>query len=164
MFYVNLNSVMYRCPHRDALIVLGDFNPVTGTERADYEICVGFHGSGTRNNNSSFLLNFVRSRRLRIGGSSYQRPALHHWTWYSNAVGVAKEINHILVSTRWMILQNCRVFSECRVLVVASLKLHVKSRKPPRCNHTMFHLEKLKDLTCAQQYAVTVSNRFEGPW
>ena len=46
-------------------------------------------------------------------------------------------------------------------LVVASLKLHVKSRKPPRYNHTVFHLEKLKDLTCAQEYAVTtVSNRF----
>ena len=25
----------------------------------------------------------------------------------------------------------------------------------------MFHLEKLKDLTCAHEYAVTVSNRFE---
>ena len=59
-----------------------------------------------------------------------------------------------------MILQNCRVFSECRVLVVASLKLHVKSRKPPRCNHIVFLLEKLKDLICAQEYVVTVSNRF----
>ena len=43
--------------------------------------------------------------------------------------------------------------------LVASLKLHIKSRKPPKCNHTVFHLEKL-DLTCAQEYAVTVSNRF----
>ena len=25
---------------------------------------------------------------------------------------------------------------------------------------TLFHLEKLKDLTCAQEYAVTVSNQF----
>ena len=25
----------------------------------------------------------------------------------------------------------------------------------------MFHLEKLKDLTCAQQYVVTVSKRFK---
>ena len=43
-------------------------------------------------------------------------------------------------------------------LIVATLKLHVKSRKPPRCDHTMFHLEKLKDLTCAEEYMVTVSN------
>ena len=78
-------------------------------------------------------------------GYWYQRPALHRWTWYNNAGGVAKEIDHILVSTHSS---------------VASLKLHVKSRKPPRCNHTVFYLEKLKDLTCAQEYAVTVSNRF----
>ena len=30
----------------------------------------------------------------------------------------------------------------------------------PRCHHTVFHFEKLKDLTCAQEYAVTVSSRF----
>ena len=39
------------CSHslnKDTLIVLDDFNAVTGTERADYELCVGPHGSGTR--------------------------------------------------------------------------------------------------------------------
>ena len=40
-------------------------------------------------------------------------------------------------------------------------QLDVKSRKLPICNLTVFQLEKLKYLTCAQQYAVTVSNRFE---
>ena len=125
---------------------------------AGSEICVG--PNGNRNDNSSFFLNFARSRRLRIAGSWYYRLALHCWTWYSNA-------DHILVSTRWRTLQNCRVFrsaeffaTDHRLLVVASLKLHVKSRKPPRRNHTVFYLEKLKDLTFAQEYAVTVSNRF----
>ena len=32
MFYAKLDSVL--CLRRDALIVLGDFNAVTGTERA----------------------------------------------------------------------------------------------------------------------------------
>ena len=77
-----------------------------------------------------------------------------------------KEIDRILVSTRWRILQNCRVCRSAEFsatdhrLVVALLKLHIKSRKPPRRNHTVFHLEKLKDLKCAQDYAVTVTNRF----
>ena len=48
MFYAKLDSVLDQCPHCDALIVLGDFNAVTGSERAGYEICVGPHGSGTR--------------------------------------------------------------------------------------------------------------------
>ena len=52
-----------------------------------------------------------------------------------------------------------RDFSDCCVFatdhrLVASFKLHVKSR------NTVFHLEKLKDLTCTQEYAVTVSNWF----
>ena len=80
MFYAKLDSLLEQCPHRDALIVLGDFNAVTGTERAGYEICVGCHGSGTRNDDSSFRLNFARSRRQRIAASWYQRPALHRWT------------------------------------------------------------------------------------
>ncbi|KAG0723374.1 Craniofacial development protein 2 [Chionoecetes opilio] len=116
MFYAKLDSVLKQCPPRDTLIVLGDFNATTGTVRDGYESCVGPHGSGTRNTNSSLLLNFARSRRLRI--------ADHR-------------------------------------LVVATLKLHVKSRRISRGNHTVLHLEKLKDLTCAHEYAVAVSNQFD---
>ncbi|KAG0715745.1 hypothetical protein GWK47_000119 [Chionoecetes opilio] len=95
------------------------------------------------------------------------RPELHRWTWYSNAGGKAKEIDHILISTRWRILQNCRVYRSAEFfatdhrLVVATLKLYVKSRRISRGNHTVFNLEKLKDLTCAHEHAVAVSNRFD---
>ena len=114
MYYAKHDSVLDQCPHRDALIVLGAFNVVTGTERAGNEICVGPHGSGTRNDNSSFLLNFARSRRRRIAGSWYQRPVLHRWTWYSNARRLAKEINHILVSTHGIL--ELQGFSKCQFL------------------------------------------------
>ena len=114
------------------------------------------HVTGTGNDKSSFLLNLGRSRRLRIAGS------LHR----CNAGGVAKEIDHILVRTYWRILQNCRVFQSVKFfvidhrLIVGTLKHNVKVRKPRRCDHTMLYLEKLKDLTCAQEYAVTVSYQF----
>ena len=100
MFYAKLDSVLHQCPSCDEFIVLSDFNAVTGSERASYEICAGPHGFDTRNDNSSFLPNFARCRKLRVAGSWYQRPVLYHWTWYSNAGGVAKEIDNILVSTR----------------------------------------------------------------
>ena len=45
--------------------------------------------------------------------------------------------------------------------ITGLLLLHSSFMSSPRCYHTVFHLEKLKDLTCAQEYAVTVSNRFE---
>ena len=165
MFYATIDSILDKCLHCDALIVLGDFNVVTGTESAGYEICWP-PWFWYRKYNSSFLLNFARSRRPRIAGSWCQRPALHRWTWYINTGGVTKEIDHILVRPRWSILQNRRVYRSTEFfatnhrLVVAALKLHVKSRNFPRCDHTVFHLEKLKDLTCAQEYAVTVSNYF----
>ena len=55
-----LNSTLLdQCLRHDAFIVLGDFNAVTGTERAGYEICVGPHDSGTRNDSISFLQNFA---------------------------------------------------------------------------------------------------------
>ena len=77
--YAKLDSVLEQSPRQDTLIVLGDFNAVTGTERDGYELCVGPHGSGNTNINSSLLLNFAKSRRLRIAGSWYQRPELHCW-------------------------------------------------------------------------------------
>ena len=57
MFHTKLDSVLDQYARRDALIMLGDFNAVTGTESAGYEICIDPYGSGTRNDNSSFLLN-----------------------------------------------------------------------------------------------------------
>ena len=69
MFYPKLDSVLDQCPRRDALIVPGVFNAVTGTERAYYGIWVASHGSGTRNDNNPFLLNFARSRGVGIAGS-----------------------------------------------------------------------------------------------
>ena len=40
-FYTTLESVVDQCPRRDTLLVLGDFNASTGTDRDGYETCVG---------------------------------------------------------------------------------------------------------------------------
>ena len=52
-FYATLESVVDQCPRRDTLLVLGDFNASTGTDRDGYETCVGPDGSGTVNQNSN---------------------------------------------------------------------------------------------------------------
>ena len=41
-----LESVVDQCPMRDILLVLGDFNASTGTDRDGYETCVGPLASG----------------------------------------------------------------------------------------------------------------------
>ena len=64
-----LESVVDQCPRRDNLLILGDFNASTGTDRNGYETCVGPHGSGTVNQNSTKFLDFARSRGLQVAGS-----------------------------------------------------------------------------------------------
>lgn len=61
-----LDSVLDQCPLQDTIIVLGNFNATTGTDRVGYELSVGPHGSDARNTNSPLLLNVTRSRSLRI--------------------------------------------------------------------------------------------------
>ena len=76
-FYATLESVVDQCPRRDTLLVLGDFNASAGTDRDGYETCVGLHGSGTVNLNSTKFLDFARSHGLRVAGSWFQRPQAH---------------------------------------------------------------------------------------
>ena len=60
--------------------------------------------------------------------SWFQRPQAHRWTWYSNAAGVAKEIDDVLIDGRWRMIQNCRVYCSAQFLktdhrlVVVTLK------------------------------------------
>ena len=96
-FYATLESVVDQCPRRDTLLVLGDFNASTGTDRDGYETCVGPHRSGTMNQNNTKFLDFARSHGLRVARSWIQGPQAHRWTWYSNAGRVAKEIDHVIV-------------------------------------------------------------------
>ena len=77
---------------------------------------VGPHGSGTENQNSTQFRNFASSHGLRVAGSWFQHPEAHRWTWYSNAGGVAKEIDHVLVDGGWRMIQNCRVYRSAHFL------------------------------------------------
>ena len=165
-FYAQLESVLDGCPRRDTLLVMGDFNASTGTDRLGYEACIGPHGSGIRGQNGSKLLDLARGRGLRVAGSWYQRPERHRWTWYSNTGGVAKEIDHVLVDGRWRILQNCRVFRSAQFfntdhrLLVATLRLRLKtSRLAP--STPQLDVSRLRDGVVANEFARELRDRFE---
>ena len=82
---------------------------MTVTERDGDETCVGPHGSGTVKQNSTKFLDFSRSHGLWVASSWFQLPQAHCWTWYSNADGVAKEIDHVLIDGHWRMIQNIMV-------------------------------------------------------
>ena len=114
---------------------MGDFNASTGTDRDGYGTCVGPHGSGTVNQNSTKFLDNARSHGLSVAGSWFQHPQAHRWTWDSNAGGVAKEMDHVFIDSHWRMIQNCRVNRSAQLINtdhrvgVATLKLQLKCGK-----------------------------------
>ena len=166
-FYDTLKSVVDQCLRQDTLLVSGDFNASTGTDRDGYETYVGPHGSGTVNQNSTKFHDFARSHGLRVACSWFQCPQGHRWTWFSNASGVAKEIDHVLVDGCSRMIQNCRVYWSAQFLntdhrlVVATLKLQLKSgRMIP--SQTWLNVGKLKDERKAEEFANRLSGDLEG--
>ena len=139
----------------------------TETDRDGYETCVGPHGSGTVNQNSTKFFDFARSHGLKVSRSWFQHPRAHRWTWYSNAGGVAKEIDHVLVDGRGRMIQNCRVYRSSQFLntdqrlVVATPKLQLKSRRmvpsQPRLD-----VGKLKDERVDEESANRLSGQLGG--
>ena len=81
---------------------------------------------------------------------------------------MAKEIDHVLVDGRWRMIQNCRVYRSAQFLntdhrlVVATLKLHLKSRRmvpfQPRLD-----VGKLNDERVAEEFANRLSSDL-GVW
>ena len=139
-----------------------DFIASTGTDKDGYETCVGPHGSGTVNQNTTKFLDFVRNHGLRVAGSWFQHPEAHRWTWYSNTGSVAKEIDHVLVDGRWRMIRNCRVHRSAQFLktdhrlVVATLKLQLKSgRMVP--SQPRLDVGKLKDERGAEEFVNRLS-------
>ena len=102
-----------------------------------------------------------------MAGSWFQHPQAHRWTWYSNTGGMAKENDHVLVVGCWRMIQNCRVYRSAQFLntghrlVVATLKLHLKSRRmvpsQPRLDVGM-----LKDERAAEEFANRLSGNLGG--
>ena len=109
-FYAELDYHIQNLKPSDVVLGLGDFNAETGTTRVNLERVLGPHGSGTRNDNSECLLNFCSDKGLRVAGSWFQRRSIHRLTWFSNNGTTTKEIDHVLISSRWTILENCRVY------------------------------------------------------
>src|SRR5271163_3039935 len=61
LFYSDLETATASVLPHDQLIILGDLNAVTGTDRAGIEFVVGNFGSGMVNDNSFRMLSFCGS-------------------------------------------------------------------------------------------------------
>ena len=80
---------------------------------------------------------------------------------------MAKEIDHVLVGSRWRLLQNCRVFRSAQFfstdhrLVVATLRLQLRSAKKP-ASQPKLDVGRLKDPAVAAEFAGKLGERLGG--
>ena len=101
-------------------------NATVGPNRSGIERFVGPHTSNVTNNNGDRMIELCTSHNLKILGTWFQHRQIHRATWYSNTGLLSKEIDHILVSGRWKVASDGRVFrsaelgSTDHLLLVAS--------------------------------------------
>lgn len=107
MFYAELESVKDGDPICDTLTVWSDCNSTTSKESCLLLwLFLGPRRFRTKYINTLLLLNFVKSRKLRIAGFWFKRSVPCSLNCYINAAGVAKEIDHIFVRTRRILLES----------------------------------------------------------
>jgi len=148
------------------VVILGDFNAVTGTDRTCYPTVLGPHGHGTPNDNSERLLNFCSGAGLRTGGLWFQRKDIHRLTWFSNDGFTAKEIDHVLVNTRWSLLRNCRTyrsleFDTDHLPVIATLAIRLKRLSKKTITTPLYlNVRALQNQSVSSRFELELSNRF----
>jgi len=99
-FYSLLEDTIRRVPPHDQLVIAGDLNAVSGTDRSGFEQVVGPFGSGIPNDNSARLLTLCALLGISIVGSWFQRSDIHRWTWVSNDGRTLKELDYFLAKRR----------------------------------------------------------------
>ena len=78
------------------VIIAGDFNAKVGS-KTDGEECVGYHGTGQRNDRGQQLIDFCEQNHLRITNTFYRRRDERKWTWISPNKTTRNAIDYIMV-------------------------------------------------------------------
>ena len=169
-FYQQLSAELRRVSRHDITVVLGDMNATIGPDRQGLENIIGpnpFAHSET-NDNGDRMVTLCSTHNLKILGTWFPHRNIHRATWHSNTGTVSKTIDHILISGRWNVASDCRVFRSAELgrtdhrLLVAKLHLRFRRTNAPRPLNTCHspELEKLHIPHFASRYSVTVANRF----
>lgn len=167
-FYASLEALISHSPPHDKLIVLGDLNAETGSDRSGLEHVIGNYGHGGFNDNSLRLTQMSSATNLAILGSWFQRKDIHRHTWLSNDGHTRKELDHILVNDR-SLCQSYRVYRGAEApantdhrLVVAGIRhIHIVRTRRARPQRYLDVAQLAQDEQLASQYNISVHNAFD---
>ena len=166
-FHQQIEQAMRTIHQSDLIIYLGDFNTVTGISELHAEHVIGPYESDTPNDNTERLLNFCSGADLGVGGSWFELKDIHRYTWFSNDGVTVKDIDHILVDTKWTTLQNWRIYRSLEFdidyrSVITKLSLRLKYINEKKSQTLLYNVKKLEDPAVQSQYTVNMSNCFAG--
>ena len=99
-FYNDLQYIMNRIPHRDLIVVAGDWNARTGPCDHTTRHLMGRYGLGARCYNGDRLLQFAERNHLVVTNTRFQHKRKHLITWYSIDGRATSQIDYILVNSR----------------------------------------------------------------
>ena len=165
-FYETLDHNLRRVSPHDIVIILGDINATIGPNRDGVEHVVGPFTSTSTNDNGDRMIELCSSHNLKVASTWFQHRQIHTTSWYSNTGVTSKTIDHILISGRWKVLSDCRVFRSAELgstdhrLVAAKLHLHLKRTGTTSRTEQPADNDKLLTAQYAHLYSVEVSNRF----
>lgn len=100
-FYVDLTTALFKLPHYDTTIILGDFNAKIG-QRHDTESFLGQWGRGRRNRNGHVLASFGDANNLFITNTAFRKRARNITTWTLRLKNhcIFNQIDYIICSQR----------------------------------------------------------------
>jgi len=169
-FYNQLSAVTQAVPPHDILVVLGDFNAVSGTLDSGSGV-VGPFGSGDPNENSDLLLTYCGLQGLTVLGSWFRRlnRPIHRHKWMSHDGVTKKEIDHILTRQRDRALfKSCRVYRGAEApantdhaLLAAEIRIMLHKTKKQQSQKPFDVARLTQDTDLQWRYSVAVQNKFE---
>ncbi|XP_062905785.1 uncharacterized protein LOC134347320, partial [Mobula hypostoma] len=102
-FYSKLHKVVISIPAHNFLAVLGDFNAQVRLEDVPYSY------QDFTNRNGQYLVDFIHEHSLIAANTQLKKRAGKLWTYENRASTYRKQLNYILVRTKW---RNCVINTE----------------------------------------------------
>ncbi|XP_025407079.1 uncharacterized protein LOC112681028 [Sipha flava] len=158
--YEGINGNMIR-------IVIGDFNAKCGRE-TQYFPCIGKESLHCNSNdNGQRLIAFATSNGLTVSSTTFSHKNIHKATWRSPDGETLKQIDHILIKTRYRsTIHDVRSHrdADCdtdHYLVISKLRSKLKSQSRLKDKRAKFNLELLRDETVRKKYESEVKKELK---
>ena len=97
-FYDSVSAALGRVQADRRVVVLGDFNAVTGQENVAWPGIMGAHGRGTINDNGLRLLSMASASNLCVANTCFPHQDIHKVSWVSNDGRTQKQLDYVLIS------------------------------------------------------------------